>query len=295
MKNQSENLEILSKEIIELNNSREYNLGRKIIYVLEKLKRLKFLEIINAYKISKLVCKTSVNNYQPNYITNSDKKIVVYTCITGNYDEVLDPMYKKNNISYVLFTNNKSLKSNVWEVRDIPEYLKELKNNVLINRYIKIKPHEIFKDYDYSIYIDGNIRIISDISGFVSTINKKSGLSFHRHRARNCIYEEGKACIYMGKGNKYKIKEQLKKYKEEGLPKEFGLLEANVIVTDLHSKKSIKILNDWYQEFILSESNRDQLSLPYVIWKNNLNISDIGNLGYNVRKNYYLQVKEHIK
>lgn len=295
MKNKLENLEILNKEMIELNNSREYDLGRKIIFILERLKKLKFLEIINAYRISKLVCKTYNKNSQSNYHSNNSKKIVVYTCITGNYDKILDPMYKKSNISYVLFTNNKNLKSDVWDIRDIPEKSKKLKDNILINRYIKLKPHEIFENYDYSIYIDGNIRVISDISEFVSTINKKSGLSFHRHRARNCIYEEGKACVLMKKGNKQKIKEQLKKYKNIGFPKEFGLLEANVIVSDLHNKNSIKILNDWYDEFITSSSNRDQLSLPYVIWKNDLKISDIGNLGYNVRKNYYLQVKEHIK
>ena len=40
-----------------------------------------------------------------------DKRIVVYTAITGNYDELKEPIFIDQNIDYVCFTNNKNIKS----------------------------------------------------------------------------------------------------------------------------------------------------------------------------------------
>ena len=45
------------------------------------------------------------------------KKICVYTCITGSYDDVKEfKEFKEKNIDYILFTNNKDYKSDFWNV-----------------------------------------------------------------------------------------------------------------------------------------------------------------------------------
>ena len=75
----------------------------------------------------------------------------------------------------------------------------------------------------------------------------------------------------------------------------FGLFECTIIVTDLHNNKGIELLDKWWNEFIKSESMRDQISLPYVIWKNGYSIDDIGNLGYNLKLNPKFKCWDHSK
>ena len=44
-------------------------------------------------------------------------RIVVYTAIFGDYDDLYEPMVKPDNVDYVCFTDSKTLKSDVWDVR----------------------------------------------------------------------------------------------------------------------------------------------------------------------------------
>ena len=117
----------------------------------------------------------------------------------------------------------------------------------------------------------------------------------HRHHARNCIYIEGKACKIAKKGNAHKIKEQLSHYQQLNFPKKFGLYECNVIAFDLKNKNEKLIMDEWWDELVRSGSMRDQLSLPFVIWKMGYDFSDIGSLGNNVYKNELFAIKEHKK
>jgi len=47
------------------------------------------------------------------------KKVCVYTCITGDYDNLKEIKNKEKNIDYYCFTNNKNIKSNTWKVEYI--------------------------------------------------------------------------------------------------------------------------------------------------------------------------------
>ena len=46
--------------------------------------------------------------------------------------------------------------SGIWKLLPIPDELKHL-NNVKKQRIVKICPHRYLKDYDISIWVDGNI------------------------------------------------------------------------------------------------------------------------------------------
>lgn len=295
-------LETISKEKKELLNSKEYRLGNNIVKTIEYIKKFQFdkikKKIIDKHrkKIDKRKLCT-VKNEEQEIITNNksieDKKIVVYTCITGNYDEAVEPLYYNNNVDYVIYTNCTNIKLKEWQKRDIPENIQKINDNVLINRYAKMHPKELFEDYDYAIYIDGNIRTISDVSSFINSINEKTGLAIHKHYARNSIYQEAEACKLYKKGSIDKLDRQIQKYKEEGFPDEYGLLECNVIVSDLKNQNATTILNKWWDEFLASESRRDQISLPYSLWKLNFKIEDVGCLGNNVRENCKIEVIKH--
>jgi hypothetical protein len=53
-------------------------------------------------------------------------KIVCYTCITGSYDKLHDPLIVPSGIDFICFTNNSNLKSNIWKIRPIPSELDNL-------------------------------------------------------------------------------------------------------------------------------------------------------------------------
>ena len=75
------------------------------------------------------------------------EKICVYTCITGNYDDLKEVKIKEDNIDYICFTNNKELTSNSWKIIYIED--NSLDNHYL-SRKIKMLGHPyIDENYDY--------------------------------------------------------------------------------------------------------------------------------------------------
>lgn len=296
-------IEELNLEIIDLKESNEYLKGKTVIKFTNLIKKFKFITLFKA--INKKIRKRKLKNYidyeatENDFVTNLDMnnkpKIVIYTCITGGYDKLISPFLKLENIDYVAFSDNKEDKNEDWTIREIPENIKELKNNILINRYLKFHPYELFEKegYDYAIYIDGNIKVVSDFTDMTYAVNEKTGLAMHRHYLRDDISNEIETCRILKKGNYKKLKEQVNRYKSEGFPDDFGMLECNLIVSNLKNKKGQVLLDNWWEEFKTSESYRDQIALPYVIWKQGYKIEDVGNLGKNIRKNGKLRIILH--
>lgn len=298
--------EILKEKLEYLNNeylsSEEYNLGKYVKYLQKLFREKKFIQLFRLLilhfssnkknnlkdvreKENKKIC---VNN-----LITKEKKVAIYTCITGNYDKVENPIIMEKNCDYYLFTNNNSITSDFWKITKIPDNIKELENNSKINRYIKMHPKELFPDYDYSIYIDGNIQIVSTISQLITKINDSTGLAIHRHCSQNCIFQEVKVCRAYNKGNYKNMKNQINRYKKENFPRNYGMFECNMLISDLKNKKSEEIFDAWWEEYISSESFRDQLALPYVLWKNNFKINDVGIIGEDINKNYLLKINSH--
>lgn len=294
-----EKIEELNLETIKLKTSREYLIGKKILKISKYIKELKInvliKKIIENKKLSKYSHIEEENNYKKTEVNNKSKpKIAVYTCITGNYDKmILEPFIQVDNIDFYLFTDNFEQKSKYWSIESIPKKVNERYNNILKNRYLKMHPYELFENYDYSIYIDGNVQVMSDLTDLVFSINKKVGIAMHKHQFRDCICDEIEVCKIKKKGNYNEMKKQVERYIQEGFPKKFGMLEATIIVTDLKNKIARKILNDWWNEFISTQSLRDQISLQYIVWKNNLKIEDIAVLGNNLYRNPKFRVNIH--
>lgn len=298
-------IEKMNMEYIELKNSSEYKTGKDIVYLKNMIRKCKLHKVITKKINRKKVKKYNVHDQlENNYVydfelekNNVKPKIVIYTCVTGKYDNVLDPFFGFDNVEYVAFTDSTDFKSSIWKKRNIPDKIAQLKDNILINRYVKFHPKELFnnEEYDYSIYIDGNILVVSDLTSLTYGVNEKTGLAFHRHQFRNCIYNEIEVCRLIKKGNYKKLREQTDKYRKEGFPEGFGLYECNVIVSDLKNNNSCKILDEWWNDFYNAQSYRDQISLPYVIWKLGYKFDDVGSLGNNVYKNPKIRIVEHTK
>lgn len=235
----------------------------------------------------------SIMDYKPYYNVGEpieNVKIAVYGCITGGYDVVKQPVYVGNDTTYHIFTDNPCGNTGVWQEHslDCGEYTNDA------NRFYKFHPFDVFNGYDFAIYTDGNVKVLSDVSTICSIAQKsKTGIAMHRHHERECAYQEALACKYYKRGNFEKIQEQLHRFRDEGFPENFGLCEATVIVYDLKNLNARKIAEQWWKEYLRSDTKRDQIPFPYVLWKNGFTINDVGDLGNDLMGNPKFLVVGH--
>lgn len=296
-------IEKIEKEKRTIQNDRIYHLScslrtywkdfkqRKYSAILKKIRDKIAGDIIKGKKYS---CNNEVCN-STNLIDYKERKIAVYYVVLGGYDNIPEPYIEFKNVDYILFVdtpNEYRYLENKFVVKKIPDNVVNM-GKVLANRYLKFHPKEFLKEYEYSIYMDGNVRIVSDIRSFIQKCNNKCGLAMHAHRERDCVYDEAEVCILLRRGNASKLKKQIEKYRQDGMPQHYGMCEATIIVADLRNANAVTMLNKWWQEFYASGSMRDQVAWPYVLWKNGLMLYDVGCLGKNVYENYKVELIKH--
>ena len=223
------------------------------------------------------------------------KKGVVYTCITAGYDLPIEPLFQDPALDYVLFTDDLNVEGkSVWAKRPISNELPVRETGNQTNRRYKLHPFDSFPGYDYAIYIDGNVRIMSDITALYRCAEQaKLGVAMHRHAQRSCLYEEALWCEYNHRGNQEKMRLQIDAYRREGMPESFGLWEATIIVTDLKNPLARQALSLWWEEYSRWGSGRDQIAFPYVLWKNGWRPEDVGCLGNDEYHNPKFRINAH--
>lgn len=292
--------EELHREYFDLISSRQYNIGTKICNFIDSIKEGKiisnFKQELLYRKMAKYAHKLPLSDFDYGVYPTPRPKIAVYTCITGGYDDIEIPKLFFDNIDYILYTDNQTLDSvSGWIVRKLPQEAFQYNDNATRNRFCKMHPNIVGTEYDFAIYIDGNICVYSDLTNMVNMVNEKTGLAFHRHNPRICIYDEVEACKIVKRGNIKLLEEQIKDYSKQGMPREYGLLEATIILSDLKNETSLHILDEWWKEYLKSGSKRDQIALPYVLWKLGYLIDDVGNLGYALNRNPKFRKVKHLK
>lgn len=223
----------------------------------------------------------------------SSERIAVYTCIAGRYDSLREPLVKPDNIDYYAITDFEIPEDSAWKRIDMNEF-GEIKDfsPALKNRYFKINPHKVFKDYRYSIYLDGNIRICSDLTEHINRMSKY-GFSHFRHSKRTCAYEEAKVCRLLGKETAENIDKYTSRLREKGFPENYGLIACDFMAREHNRPECINIMEQWFAEF-RDHLKRDQVSMPYVLYKNGILIDDVATLGGDVHKDYSFEIERHL-
>jgi hypothetical protein len=82
--------------------------------------------------------------------------IVIYTVIFGGYDAVseLPEEYVRDDIARILFTDDPELESETWDIVFRDPIIKDDPSRS--SKELKLRPHLLFPNYEYSLYIDGN-------------------------------------------------------------------------------------------------------------------------------------------
>ena len=199
---------------------------------------------------------------------------VVYTSIFGGYDEV-----QKQNLpdgrDWKCFSEDNSL--SLYE-----------DNNRNAKRF-KILPHRHLQDYEYSIFIDGNMTVRGNLDELIEKYLSDANVAFFSHGynhldARNSAYDEAQTIFDLGeknmkvspergilnyKDNPYVIQKQMERYRILRYPANNGLITGMVILRRHNEDDCIRTMEDWWTE-IKYNSKRDQLSFNYCAWKNDL-------------------------
>jgi len=203
-------------------------------------------------------------------------KLAVYTCVTANYDPIRPPAHPSPDVTYICFTDRPGPLPSPWVRGTLPRTDLNAKDT---NRYVKMFPHRLkeLAGCDLSVYVDGSIKLIGNVREFVETTlsNKDNGVWMFEHPRRSCVYEEGYACAYYAHDWVWTIANQLRRYREAGLPRNSGLFEANVILRFQDDPAMHRLMDKWWQEY-RAGAKRDQIALPQALRLTESHINSLG-------------------
>ena len=208
---------------------------------------------------------------------------VIYTCLTGTYDSLLQPLSISEEFDYICFSDSLPAgQDGVWQIRPIPF---PSKDKVLLSRFPKMQPHLVLPEYEYSVYMDANIEILS--SSFYDSLNAriKAGdlISQVPHTYRKCVYQELYACWHHNMISLWSNVLLRHNLHRMGMPEDFGLMENNLILRNHNSPFVQEISNLWWKAFKSGLAKRDQLYLMPVYWQKHFMPSLIFGENRNVR------------
>jgi len=191
-------------------------------------------------------------------------KPIVYTAIYGGYDNPKDQ--PDIGVDYICYTDNPDLKSNTWQVRYEPIFPK-------LHPRMRAKYWKLVCPFDsLSLWIDGSIEIVD--RNIIDRLSKylDNGWATYKHPSpRDCIKEELEASLPMEKYRDVPVKEQVEYYFAQGMPEHFGLWACGVMLRDGRFED---FGNKWFIEN-LAWTYQDQISLPYLVWKEKFPIDTI--------------------
>lgn len=189
---------------------------------------------------------------------------VVYTTIYGDYDNLKDQ--PDIGADYVCFTDNPNIKSDCWEIRYEPIY-QHLHPRLRAKFYKLMCP---FKGL--SLFIDGSIEIVDkDIIEKLSKYLKNGWATYTHPAGRKTLTQELEDSLRMEKYQNVPIREQVDYYLKQGFPDDFGLWACGVMLRD---GKFEDFGSKWMLEN-LAWTYQDQISLPYLVWKEKFKLDTI--------------------
>ena len=215
------------------------------------------------------------------------EKICVYTCITGDYDNLREVTKPERGVDYYCFTNNKNLKSKTWKIVQIEN---EGLDNQRLSRKIKMLGEpSVFKKYEISVWMDASVVWDKSIVEFVEKYLNEGMFAAFVHSQRSSVRDEAVACLRLRKDTKDSILETLEFLKNEGFVDKIGLYEMTVFAKRHKDVVVRKAMELWF-EMVQKHSKRDQLSFPYAVWKTGLKIEPVN---LNVWDNEWFHTVKH--
>lgn len=199
-------------------------------------------------------------------------KKVAYTAIFGNYDKLREPSVVSKGWDYVLITDNRNIKSNVYKI-----IYADLDDTPVKNaRRCKINYWEYLPNYHTYLWFDGSLQINVDLNEFCKEVNAEDyDMVLMKHPNRTCLYNEARTVVHLGIDKGDIIYKQLRRYRLNDFPEDYGLTATGMMIRK--GIPSVRVLmSSWWNE-VKDGSHRDQLSFQFVRWqqRGKVKINDI--------------------
>ncbi len=208
-------------------------------------------------------------------------KIAIYTCITGNYDNLRQPAVTDGRFDFICFTGKgekRMERDGVWEIREFePEVPGQQDGRKtagcpmspgMRSRYPKMHPHLLLPEYEASVWIDGNIEILDDslYKAALSAFDAGTLYAGVPHPSRDNVYSEAFMCMKMGHISRPALLRVCLWLFFHGMTRKDGLLENNLIFRR-HLDPAVMALGRLWWSMLTRLCRRDQLSLAWCMKK----------------------------
>lgn len=177
--------------------------------------------------------------------------IELYTAITGGKDKPV-----KQDWPIVTFT-------------DAYDKFVDPRRN---SRIQKILPHK-YLDSEYTIYLDGNLKLLISPEEMIEKYMKGYDMAMFRHGASNCIYEEAMVVARWKMDDVELIIEQAKWYEDHEYAKNKGMFQGGFIIRK-NNARTRRFNEAWWADYCRF-SRRDQLSLMPAIEESGVLVNTI--------------------
>ena len=233
---------------------------------------------------------SAIHDAKPPIEVQAKEKVVVYSCNFGNYESVKEPLFVDPTVEYILFTDNKDLKTRHWKVVYLEENLADPRR---ISRLPKILPHKYLPPHDVSVYIDSSLEMKTpDVRKMIDECLEGMDIAMYKHYLRDCVYEEIEYCANTEDRavDRSLCEKTIEKYRNRNYPKKAGLFENAFIIR--HNTDKIRKLNEkWWEEYSKS-AERDQFTFMYCLWNLGI-VPNTIKYGEQFRINPYTNFSKH--
>lgn len=200
-------------------------------------------------------------------------KVIVYTSLIGDYDDVPQFEQVDESIDHVLLTDeiSDSFDYGPWKPIRIEKYFL---SNKITNGFLKAAAHQIFGPDVVSAWVDSNLTRLNlnreDILSFV----KDGPVATPAHSVRRSVAEELLAVEELRLEHPSAVARHRMYLAEQGYPDSHRLSATMMLIRD-HRNPAMRAANDLWWNIISGGLRRDQLSFDFALWKAGLRAGDI--------------------
>jgi hypothetical protein len=212
--------------------------------------------------------------------------VAIYTALFGGYDRLLEQP-DIDGVDFVAFTDSPDTESQTWEIRPLVDSRTPRRRA----RWVKTSPHLLLPDHEWTIWVDARMSIRSP--ALVETMieaARPSGIAAMAHYQRDCIYEEAREVYRKGFDRDPALARQVRRYRESGYPAHRGLVSTGCLARS-RSAAIVTLDEAWSREIDLG-SERDQISLPFLLWSLDI---EVGIVDRNPYRNDLYVLNRHLE
>nr|WP_179852321.1 glycosyltransferase domain-containing protein [Prochlorococcus marinus] len=213
---------------------------------------------------------------------NNDE-IIIYTALIGENEGLnSQPFFNSSKLRHVCLTDDKNLSSKDWEIILVERILPQ--DCYRSQRHFKIRPHLVFPNYRFSLYLDNTVVLRKKTEDFLEMIINQKGILENDpffcipYHSQFDLISEFNACADNNLDDQLRIYEQLNDYTKTNLDELKSPAYWGGILFRNHNHNEVKNLSEIWFSHICRYSRRDQLSIIHASCQSNINL-----IGFNLQ------------